>query len=1041
MFLASHDDGTIYQLYVPPPPNPAPTTMDWIDIAANAPGGAFIASKIIVDPQNPENAYFLGTDGNGKFDVLRTQDLNELVDSGNLPTFTDITGNLPPDLTTLQSAFILDPAMVLDPKNFSDPSDDVLYVAGHSGQIYQLVNPGGSTFNWTRVGNPYNAATGKGIPDVDITDLELNTTTGILAAGTYGAGMWEIQVRGLIHGEVFQDTNGNGKLDAGETGMAGVTVRLVNADTGVEIANTVTDATGSYTFRSLTASQLTATNYDVVEVTPMGDVQTTPLLTFTNLTEQSTYDISDPNLNTSTVAIGDFVPGSISGTKFDDRNDNGTFDTGEPGVAGFTIFIDENNDGIFEAGEPSTTTAADGSFSFNNLGPAVISGVANPETFNGEYIIREVQQSGWVQTTTPLPAILLNSGQSVTGELIGNMRTASIAGVKFIDTNGDGLEDGSETGAGGFTIQLSGPGGTRTAVTAADGSYTFLSLAPGTYTLTEKVPTGYTQTTANPAPITLAVASNIAGVDFGNFKNVSLSGSKFNDLNGNGIQDKGDPGLAGVIFDLINATTSAVVAKATSIASGVFTFANVGPLPGGGNYVIREEPQTGWVQTTTNPATFAPSSGTNQTGFLFGNFQKYSIAGVAYYDFNGNGVEDGSDRGAAGFVIELKNSGGTVVAQTTSAADGTYTLPGVGAGTFTVVEAPKNGFTISQGVSGYTITGQSGTNISGDSFGNISRTIFVTSMDAGGVPEVVVRDAVTQTVLNNFNAYAPAFTGGVRVATGYINGGIYPNIVTAPGRGGGPEVRVFNEDGSVAVQFYAFNASFTGGVYVAVGDVNGDGVPDIICGADAGGGPQVKVFDGAALMAGHLKVLFSFYAYNANFHGGVRVASGNIDGDGDADIITAAGPGGGPHVEVFSGATGQLIRSFYAYAPTFAGGVNVAAGDFNGDGISDIVTGPGVGGPDLKVFNGTTNGAVLEETYAFAPVSSGQVNTIWASGLRVATVDLNLDGRADLLVAPGVGQSSNIRVLDGLSLGELLPSGELEVFDPTFLGGVFVAGS
>src|SRR5207249_4020231 len=120
--------------------------------------------------------------------------------------------------------------------------------------------------------------------------------------------------------------------------------------------------------------------------------------------------------------------------------------------------------------------------------------------------------------------------------------------------------------------------------------------------------------------------------------------------------------------------------------------------------------------------------------------------------------------------------------------------------------------------------------------------------------------------------------------------------------------------------FFAYGPAFTGGVYVAVGDVTGDGRPDIITGAGEGGGPHVKVFDGVTGAE-----VRSFFAFNAGFTGGVRVAAADVDGDGTADIVCAAGPGGGPHVIVFSGATGAVIRSFFAYDINARFGVNVAA--------------------------------------------------------------------------------------------------------------------
>src|SRR5207244_10207544 len=97
--------------------------------------------------------------------------------------------------------------------------------------------------------------------------------------------------------------------------------------------------------------------------------------------------------------------------------------------------------------------------------------------------------------------------------------------------------------------------------------------------------------------------------------------------------------------------------------------------------------------------------------------------------------------------------------------------------------------------------------------------------------------------------------------------------------------------------------------------------------AGAGDSPQVKVFDGTSSTP-----RLTIMAYDPSFHGGVRVAVGDVNGDGVPDIITGAGPGGGPQVKVFSGVDGKLLDSFFAYAPTFTGGVFVAAGDVNGDG-------------------------------------------------------------------------------------------------------------
>src|SRR5439155_17448706 len=130
-----------------------------------------------------------------------------------------------------------------------------------------------------------------------------------------------------------------------------------------------------------------------------------------------------------------------------------------------------------------------------------------------------------------------------------------------------------------------------------------------------------------------------------------------------------------------------------------------------------------------------------------------------------------------------------------------------------------------------------------------------------------------------------------------------------------------------------------------------------ITGAGAGGGPHVKVFDGATGQQ-----IASFMAFDPSFHGGVRVAAGDFNGDGRADVVAAAGPGGGPHVLVYdvqaaitNAAAGLgVLRSFMAYDPNFRGGVWVAAGDVHGDGRADLITGAGGAGAHVRLFDGPT---------------------------------------------------------------------------------------
>src|SRR5262249_39186970 len=149
----------------------------------------------------------------------------------------------------------------------------------------------------------------------------------------------------------------------------------------------------------------------------------------------------------------------------------------------------------------------------------------------------------------------------------------------------------------------------------------------------------------------------------------------------------------------------------------------------------------------------------------------------------------------------------------------------------------------------------------------------------------------------------------------------------APARGAGPLIKVYDGvTGNQARSFSAYSRYWTGGVNLAVGDVNGDGRADIITGLDAGSTPLVRVFNGKTL-----GLMRGFYAYSTRFGGGVRVAAGDMNADGGANIITSPGAGTLWVVKVFSGASGAVLSSFTAYGSTWLRGAFVAAGDIDGD--------------------------------------------------------------------------------------------------------------
>jgi hypothetical protein len=258
--------------------------------------------------------------------------------------------------------------------------------------------------------------------------------------------------------------------------------------------------------------------------------------------------------------------------------------------------------------------------------------------------------------------------------------------------------------------------------------------------------------------------------------------------------------------------------------------------------------------------------------------------------------------------------------------------------------------------------------------------------------------------------YPSGFQGGVRVAACDFDGDGRADILSVVGPGGGPHVRILKFDAAGAflgdlASFLAYDPGFVGGLFAACGDLDGDGVPEIVLGVDAGGGPHVRTFKYTPGTPDSVTAFVEFFAYDPGFRGGIRVAAGNLDGSDRASLITGAGPGGGPHVRVLRWSGSALVEraSFLVYDPGFRNGVFVAAADLLGDGRAEILTSADAGGgPHLRVWTGSGADTGVS-FFAYDPAFTG--------GVRVAAGPVG--GAPAIVTGAGAGGGPHVGLFTG----------------------------
>jgi protocatechuate 3,4-dioxygenase beta subunit len=539
--------------------------------------------------------------------------------------------------------------------------------------------------------------------------------------------------------KVWNDVNKNGIQDAGEPGIGGVTVQLVDAITGLPVKSTVTDELGNYIFNDLAPG-----TYYVQFTTPSG-FSVSPSNAGTNdekdndittagKTEPFTLVAGENNTTIDAGYFTTFAPGDASlGDKvWYDNNNDGIQDASENGVAGITVQLLDNTNTIIA----TTVTDANGNYFFPNLAPSTYRvkfsnlpsayGFTTKEATLGDAIGSDANSSGITDEIT------LNAGQSditIDAGIIrnnNNIGTANLGDKVFFDTNKDGIQDPNESGVAGVKVRLFSIDGNLVAetVTNALGEYLFSNVDPGMYYVTfATLPAG---TSISPKDATtddaadsdvfptgetdifsLAAGENKTDLDLGIFQsNNNLNGSigdrVWFDVNNDGIQDATEAGVPGVSVDLYSSATGLKIASTTTDADGNYKFNN---LPVGASYQVKFlNIPAGFVFSPAdqgaNDAIDGDANKQGITGIIVlpntpnaavltvdaGIYSPTaaSLSGTAWNDKNNDGINDATEKPIPGLIVTLYDASGTPIGKTITDGNGNYDFFNLPAGTYSV---------------------------------------------------------------------------------------------------------------------------------------------------------------------------------------------------------------------------------------------------------------------------------------------------------------------------------------------------------------------